>query len=117
MATISWLDKIDGDDLGNPRMNVNADDMNNIKNTVNTNAAVAFIKSFFVFNEVPTGLINSTNDTYTLVDPPITGTESLFRNGQKLTGGDDYSLVGDTLTITPPPQTGDSLSINYMKNP
>ena len=37
MATITWLDKIDGLDLLNPQKNVNADDMNQIKTAVNTN--------------------------------------------------------------------------------
>lgn len=37
MATITWLDKIDGLDLANPRKNVDADDMNQIKTAVNTN--------------------------------------------------------------------------------
>jgi len=37
MATITWLDKIDGLDLLNPQKNVNAADMNQIKTAVNTN--------------------------------------------------------------------------------
>lgn len=34
---ITWLEKIDGLDLANPRKNVNADDMNQIKTTANAN--------------------------------------------------------------------------------
>src|SRR6187455_721153 len=37
MATITWLDKVDGLDLLDPQKNVNAADMNQIKTTVNAN--------------------------------------------------------------------------------
>jgi len=37
MATITWLNKIDGSDPGDPQKNVNAADMNQIKTVVNTN--------------------------------------------------------------------------------
>lgn len=37
MATITWLNKIDGSDPGDPQKNVNAADMNLIKTVVNTN--------------------------------------------------------------------------------
>src|SRR6186713_859050 len=41
MATITWLDKIDGLDLLDPQKNVNAADMNQIKTAVNANVATA----------------------------------------------------------------------------
>jgi hypothetical protein len=37
MATITWLNKIDGSDAGDPQKNVNSADMNQIKTVVNTN--------------------------------------------------------------------------------
>jgi hypothetical protein len=37
MAVITWLNKIDGSDAGDPQKNVNAADMNLIKTVVNTN--------------------------------------------------------------------------------
>jgi hypothetical protein len=40
MAIITWLDKIDGSDAGNPQKNVNAADMNQIKTVTNTNAGL-----------------------------------------------------------------------------
>jgi len=39
MAFITWLNKIDGSDAGDPQKNVNAADMNQIKTAVNTNAS------------------------------------------------------------------------------
>jgi hypothetical protein len=40
MALITWLDKIDGSDAGDPQKNVNAADMNHIKTVVNTNVGL-----------------------------------------------------------------------------
>lgn len=117
MAVISWLDKIDGDDLGNPRMNVNASDMNDIKNTVNDNTAASFIASFFVFDETPGGAVNSSNVAYTISVTPVSGTERLFRNGLRQKRTVDYTISGANITMSTAPETGDILLIDYMKTP
>lgn len=58
---ITWLDKIDGFDLGNPQKNVNAADMNQIKVAVNqvetdTDAAQANIDSHEALTNNPHGV-------------------------------------------------------------
>lgn len=96
MATISWLDKIDGGDLGNPRMNVNASDMNAIKNTVNENAALMALLSSFVENEVPSG----SGTDFTIANTPVAGSVKLYRNGIRQTITTDYTISGANITLT-----------------
>lgn len=85
MALITWLDKIDGFDLGDPQKNVNASDMNIIKSAVNTNAGL--LTSMFIENEVPAGSINSINVTFSLSNAPISNSLKLYHNGIRLKGG------------------------------
>jgi hypothetical protein len=72
-----------------------------------------------VWNEVPGGTINSTNDTFTLVHAPLSSTTMmLFKNGilQRAGAGNDFTLA--TLTITflagNIPQTDDILACTYQ---
>lgn len=70
----------------------------------------------FVSKETPSGLINSSNVTYTLAFTPIAGTEHIFLNGLLQTaGGADYSISGTTITFTVAPTTGDVLLASYQK--
>ena len=66
-----------------------------------------------VDGEVPSGVINGINMTFTLVNIPITGSVHLFLNGQRKTSG--YTVVGNTITYTggPTPQTGDGHVADY----
>lgn len=69
---ITWLDKIDGFDLGNPQKNVNAADMNQIKTTVNSietaaSAAQANIDSHEALTNNPHG-VTKTQVGLNLVD-------------------------------------------------
>lgn len=114
MATITWLDKIDGFDLGNPQKNVNAADMNQIKTTVNTNAEL--LTTMFVENEVPSGAVNSSNVTFGLANTPVAGSVKLYLNGIRLKGsGVDYSISVATITMGTAPETGDILLADYRK--
>ena len=74
--------------------------------------------SHFVANEVPTGVINGTNDTFTLAHLPIIGSQMLFKNGLQMAAGisNDYTISGSTITFTPDaiPEPGDTLSITYI---
>ena len=69
----------------------------------------------WVYNEVPAGSVNSSNATFTLAAAPVTGTLTLYLNGQRLKGGgEDFSLSGLTITMTTAPTTGDILLADYQ---
>jgi hypothetical protein len=71
----------------------------------------------FVVRETPTGLVNSSNVTYTLANTPIAGTEVVFLNGilQEPGAGNDYTIATNTITYLTAPVTGDRLRVNYYK--
>lgn len=71
--------------------------------------------SNFVFGEVPSGSINSSNVTYTLANTPTSGTVNVFLNGIRQTVTTHYTISSSTITFIFPPQTGDVIAINYMK--
>jgi hypothetical protein len=71
----------------------------------------------FVVRETPTGLVNSSNTTYTLANTPLVGTEQVFLNGllQEPGAGNDYTISGATITYLTAPTTGDRLRVSYYK--
>lgn len=76
-----------------------------------------FTSANFVTRETPTGLVNSSNVTYTLANTPTAGTEEVFLNGilQEPGAGNDYTISGATITYLTAPLTGDRLRVNYRK--
>lgn len=71
-----------------------------------------------VFNEIPTGTINGSNDTFSLAQTPSpTGSLMLFKNGmfQLVGSGNDFTLSGSTITFEAGniPQTGDVIVAHY----
>ena len=67
-----------------------------------------------VADETPAGTIDSANTTFTLASTPTTFM-GLYLNGQKLIrGGEDYSIAGDTITMTTAPDPGDTLRADYI---
>ena len=66
---------------------------------VNENGTLATIRE--VINEVPAGLINGVNVTYTLAHLPD-GLIRLYKNGQKLKITTDYSITDQTITLVTP---------------
>ena len=66
---------------------------------VNENGTFATIRE--VINETPAGLINNVNVTYTLAYLPD-GLIRLYKNGQKLKLTTDYTITGQTITLTSP---------------
>jgi hypothetical protein len=70
-----------------------------------------------VTRETPTGSINGSNVTFTLVSTPSAGTEEIFLNGLLLEpgAGNDYTISGATITMLSAPVTGDRLKANYFK--
>lgn len=72
----------------------------------------------FISREVPTGLVNSSNTTYTLLNTPVSGSEHIYLNGLLQEGGsEDYSISGDTITMVSAPITGDRIRVSYIASP
>jgi hypothetical protein len=74
----------------------------------------------FVDHEVPTGLVNSSNATFTLTAAPVPASSlMLYRNGLLMRSGLDFNLSGSTITFTVAsvPQTGDGLLASYRTAP
>jgi hypothetical protein len=70
-----------------------------------------------ICNEIPSGLINSLNTSYTIANTPVTGTVMVFLNGllQAPGGGLDYTISGTTITFVKAPHTGSDLYVYYIK--
>jgi len=73
--------------------------------------------SNFVTREIPTGLVDGSNTSYSLAFTPTTGTDSVKRNGVEMQvgGSNDYTISGATITFVTAPVTGDSIQVSYMK--
>ena len=70
-----------------------------------------------ICNEVPSGLINSSNTVYTLANTPVAGTVEVYLNGllQAPGTGLDYTISGGTITFTKAPRTNSLLYASYIK--
>lgn len=77
-----------------------------------------------IYKAIPSGAINSINTVYTIMDLVISNTEEVFRNGQLLDVGDDYTITyGATavITLTTPLMTAsdtapaEKIRVNYSK--
>jgi hypothetical protein len=71
--------------------------------------------SNFVYNETPSGTVNSSNVTFTLANTPVAGTVRVWVSGikQKLTT--HYSVSGSTITFVTAPTTGSDIDAEYIK--
>lgn len=71
----------------------------------------------FITNEVPSGTVNGSNDTFTLANTPVAGTVQLYNNGLRQTLTTDYTISSATITFTAGniPLTGDVLIADYHK--
>jgi len=69
---------------------------------------------YFIYNETPSGTIDGVNATFTLSKTPNpTASLTLTLNGQVLIQGSDYTLSGDTITMTTIPLTGMELKAPF----
>lgn len=69
-----------------------------------------------IINEVPNGLINGSNVTFTTDFNFVSGTAQLFLNGALQKIIDDYQVIGnDTILLNTSPMSGENLLINYIK--
>lgn len=69
----------------------------------------------FVFGEVPSGTVNSSNTAFTLANTPTSGTVQFYINGLRQKLITDYTISGSTITTTVAPTTGDLLLTDYLK--
>lgn len=80
----------------------------------------SYLQQSFVWNEIPSGLINGVNANFGLARTPLTsGTVMLFRNGllQSYGTSEDYTISGTTITFTTGsiPNSGvDKLRVSYQ---
>ena len=69
-----------------------------------------------VMGEIPTGLINGSNATFTSLSPFIPEKLIVERNGVTQRKTTDYSTIGNnTINLTFSPENGESILINYIK--
>lgn len=78
---------------------------------------ITYAKTRIVTREVPTGLINGSNVTFTLAFSAASGSEHVYLNGilQNVGGGNDYTISGATITFNAAPMTGSVLLVTYWK--
>jgi hypothetical protein len=83
----------------------------------NASGKLEFRAGIDAVTEIPSGLINDVNDTYTITNTPADGTISVYLNGlyQEEGSGKDYQLSGTTLVFNTAPNTGDLLIASYTK--
>lgn len=80
----------------------------------------SYLQQSFVWNEVPSGLVNGVNANFGLARTPLTsGTVMVFRNGMLQAYGtsEDYTISGTTITFTTGsiPNSGvDKLRVSYQ---
>ena len=75
--------------------------------------------SQFFDAEIPGGIVDGTNNTFTLANPPSGTSLALFRNGLYMLNNFDYTLSGQTITFVTGgvPQPADTLVANYRIDP
>jgi len=79
------------------------------------NMAIIAPSSLSFKDETPTGTIDSSNDTFTLSETPVSGSLKLFQDGVLLKATTHYTLSGATITFETAfiPWTGQRLFANY----
>jgi phage-related tail fiber protein len=85
--------------------------------TGGTNVSYLTIASNRVTREIPAGVKNGTNVTFSLANTPTAGTEELFLNGilQESGSGNDYTISGGTITMAVAPASDDKIVVSYFK--
>lgn len=90
--------------------------INRLRDAVNSGSNfVATNHYVFAENETPAGAIDDANDVFTLANTPaVAGSLQVFLNGSYQTpGGEDYTLITDTITFINAPLTGSILRAFY----
>ncbi len=85
----------------------------NVIDGLNNNTGLPNFRYDMVDKEVPTGLINGINTTFTLEKTPVIGSESIFLNGVLQDSVRDYSIQGSQLVFVEPPLENMVIRCNY----
>lgn len=90
-----------------------------VANIVTAANGVVAISNYIV-RETPSGSVNGSNATFTLVNTPVGNTEQVFVNGvlQNPGAGNDYTISTTTITFLAGaiPQTNDIVRVTYIRN-
>jgi len=110
-------DIVDGYSVGSNWWNV-TDHRLFVAESVATGAAVwrqVYPTIRWSINEVPSGLVNGSNVTFTITYTPAGGQIMLYLNGQYMTVGADadYTISSTTITMESAPIVGDKIRANY----
>lgn len=74
-------------------------------------------ESQVVVYEVPLGVIDGVNNTFTTAFNFVAGSVRVFVEGVTLTIVDDFQTIGsNTIQLVTPPLTGESLTVTYTKD-
>lgn len=75
-----------------------------------------WFRNLFV-QQTLTGTVNGSNTVFTTSNPPIfTSAILVFINGVYMIPGVHYSVSGNTVTFTNPPQPGQILAAAYIRS-
>jgi hypothetical protein len=82
--------------------------------------ATAIDSNSFISDATPTGLVNSSNTSYTTATSFVAGTLEVFLNGLKQARSADYTETtpaSGVFTMATAPTTGDILRVNFLYSP
>lgn len=67
------------------------------------------------YQEVPTGIVDNTNQVFKLKNIPIARSEAVYKNGMLMRRNTDYLIADDTITFANDqvPQVGSSIAVDY----
>jgi hypothetical protein len=85
------------------------------KNAVNTALALKASFTSFAKRVAVTGTKDGVNNTFGIPQPLVLDSEELFRGGQLQYPPTDYTISGQTITTVIPPESWESLAVNYIR--
>lgn len=117
LATIPAGQIIMGTSLGNVSVTPSGDVTISEAGVVTINAATVVRVADIIKRETPVGLVDGVNTVFTLANTPKIGTEDVYVNGvlQESGAGNDYTIIGDVVTMLFTLQAGDKLRVSYFK--
>jgi hypothetical protein len=81
-----------------------------------SNITQAVFASLVVVREIPIGVIDGSNATFTLANTPVADSEQVFLNGLLQDARSvDYSISGAVLVFLMPPLSGDRVLVTYER--
>lgn len=70
-----------------------------------------------IANEIPSGVVNSSNTAFVLTNTPVDGTVEVYLNGLLQTPGTgkDYTISGKDIDFIKAPRTNSEILVSYAK--